>query len=156
MYILKRVGESTEPWGSPIRCNLQQLFLPFSSTIKRRFDNIVMTNFISFTSSVRSKSFCSRLLWFTVSYAAVRSINAAPVTVPSSKPSSICRVRLTFVYSMTFLVRIQPVGLLASALLLALSVLVTSVQAVCTLCTGGLLGDNSSGCWDLCWVLGEL
>ena len=57
---------------------------------------------------------------------------------------------------MTFLIRILPVGLLAFALLLAVSMLVSSVQAVCTLCTGGLLGDNFSGYWDLCRVLGEL
>ena len=89
MYILKRVGESAEPWGSPLHCNLQPLFLPFSSTIKWRFNSIVLTNFVSFTSSIRSKSFCSRLLWFTVSHAAVRSINTALVTIPSSKLSFI-------------------------------------------------------------------
>ena len=95
MYILKRIGESTEPWGILLRCNLQRLFLPFSSTIKWRFDSIVLTNFVSFTSSVRSNSFCSRLLWFTVSYTVIRSINATPVIILSSKPSSICRVRLS-------------------------------------------------------------
>ena len=50
--------------------------------------------FVSLMSLVTPYTFCIKSLRLRVSYAAVRSINTAPVTFPLWNPSSIFRVRL--------------------------------------------------------------
>ena len=95
VYTLNNRGDSTEPCGRPFRWFRHLLCLPFSSTLNRRFDRIVLINIVSGTSPVSITSLARSRRWFMVSLAAVRSMNAAPVIWPSSKPSSMCWVRLS-------------------------------------------------------------
>ena len=92
VYTLNNRGDSTEPCGWPFRWFRHLLCLPFSSTLNRRFDSIVLINFVSGTSSVSITSLTRSRRWLMVSQAAVRSMNAAPVIWPSSKPSAMCWV----------------------------------------------------------------
>ena len=87
--------QSTEPCGRPFRWFRHLLCLPFSSTVNRRFHRIVQMNFVSDTSSVSITSLARSRRWLMVSYAAVRSMKATPVIWPSSKPFSMCWVRLS-------------------------------------------------------------
>ena len=57
VYTLNNRGDSTEPCVRPFRWFRHLLCLPFSSTLNRRFDSIVLVNFVSGTSSVSNNEF---------------------------------------------------------------------------------------------------
>ena len=67
VYTLNNRGDSTEPCGRPFCWFRHLLCLPFSSTLNRRFDSIVLINFVSGTSSISITSLTRSRRWLLVS-----------------------------------------------------------------------------------------
>ena len=67
VYTLNNRGDSTEPCGRPFRWFRHLLWLPFSTTLNRRFHSIVLINFVSGTSSVNIASLTGSHRWLMVS-----------------------------------------------------------------------------------------
>ena len=67
VYTLNNRGDSAENCGRPFRWFRHLLCLPFSSTLNRRNDSIVLMNFVSGTSSVSITNLARSRRWLMVS-----------------------------------------------------------------------------------------